>query len=138
MMAPVLDGMLAVLILLALVLGVRLQRSLRLLRSSDGELERLIVALNGASARSEAALQGLKNAAAAADERLSSAQRLLDDLRFLTSRGEQLAARLEEEVRQGRSRSPTDPPNAAPARPRPPPDNPARTAALERTLSRLR
>jgi hypothetical protein len=139
MLALVLDGTLAVLILLALGLGLRLQRNLRLLRGGDGDLERLISALDSAILRSETALHGLKSAAAAADERLSGAERLREDLRFLTSRGEQLADRLEEQVRHARPAPRSDPPLAAAvSRPRLPPDSPGQTAALERTLSTLR
>lgn len=139
MLALVLDGTLAVLILVALGFGLRLQRNLRRLRGGDGELERLIAALDSATRRSEAALHGLRQAAAAADERLSGAERLLDDLRLLTSRGEQLADRLEEQVRHGRPPPRPDPPvTAASSRPRPPPDRVGPAAELERTLSALR
>ena len=93
MLGLVLDGAIAAVLLVAVGLGLRLQRSLTLLRSGDGELERLIVALDAATQRSAAALDGLKQAAATAEERLATVQRLVDDLQFLTSRGEQLADR---------------------------------------------
>jgi hypothetical protein len=141
MLALVLDGSIAILILAALALGLRLQRNLRELRSTDGELERLIVALDGASERSAAALDGLRQAAAAADERLTGAQRLLDDLRFLTSRGEQLADRLEEQIRRGRptaQRSDPSPPKPAAPKPLARSDRSGPAADLERTLRALR
>jgi hypothetical protein len=141
MLALVLDGAIAVLILVGLGLGLRLQRDLRLLRSSDGELERLIAALDSASQRSEAALHGLKQAAATADERLACAQRLLDDLHFLTNRGEQLADRLEEQIRKARPGTQrSEPPvRAVTAKPAPfPADHAGPTSDLERTLSTLR
>ncbi|MCC2665651.1 MAG: hypothetical protein K0S35_3573 [Geminicoccaceae bacterium] len=139
MLELALDATLAVLILVALGLGLRLQRNLRLLRGGDGELERLIAALDRATLRSEAALQGLKSAAAAADARLAGVERLLDDLRFLTSRGEQLADLLEEQVRHGRPAPRSDPLLAAAlSRPRLAPDSAGQAAALERTLSTLR
>jgi hypothetical protein len=141
MLALVLDGTLAVLILAALGLGLRLQRRIRQLRSNDGELERLIAALDSASERSAAAVDGLKQAAADADERLAGAQRLVDDLRFLTSRGEQLADRLEDQIRRGRPAAQrSDPPPPKPAPPQPPArsDQAGQAADLERTLRTLR
>jgi len=139
MLALVLDGSIAILILAALALGLRLQRNLRELRSTDGELERLIVALDGASERSAAALDGLRQAAAAANERLTGAQRLLDDLRFLTSRGEQLADRLEEQIRRGRpTPQRSDPPPPAAPKPLARSDRAGPAADLERTLRALR
>ena len=60
--APVLtlivDGLLAVLLLAALALGLRLQRSLHRLRHDDGEIGRLIEALDTATSRSASALEG--------------------------------------------------------------------------------
>jgi hypothetical protein len=141
MLALVLDGSVAILILAALGLGLRLQRSLRQLRSNDGELGRLILALDGASERSAAAIDGLRQAAADADERLAGAQGLVDDLRFLTSRGEQLADRLEEQIRQARPAAQrSDPPAPKPATPKPlARSDPAGQAAdLQRTLRTLR
>jgi hypothetical protein len=140
MLALVLDGSIAILILAALGLGLRLQRSLRELRSNDGELGRLILALDGASERSAAAIDGLRQAAADADERLAGAQELVDDLRFLTSRGEQLADRLEAQIRQARPAAQrSDPPPPKPAAPNPLRSHPAGHAAdLQRTLSALR
>ncbi len=140
MVTLIVDGLIAVLLLAALALGLRLQRSLRQLRREDGEIGRLIVALDTATSRSAGALEGLRQTADAAGERLAgqlaSAQRLLDDLRFLGSRGEQLADRLEQQISRGRpaaQRAPVvRPPAAAPA-----PDA-DRAAELERTLRALR
>jgi uncharacterized membrane protein YccC len=141
MLGLVLDGSIAILILAALALGLRLQRNLRELRSSDGELERLIVALDGASERSAAAVDGLRQAATDADQRLAGAQGLVDDLRFLTSRGEQLADRLEDQIRRGRPAAQrSEPPPPKPAAPKPPARSgrSGPTADLERTLRALR
>jgi Domain of unknown function (DUF6468) len=106
-MLPLLvDGLIVVLLLVVLGRGVRLQRTLRDLRSGDGEIERLIAALDRASARAQAALDGLRQTTGATSERLAgqlaSAQRLLDDLQFLSSRGEQAADRLEAQIRKQR------------------------------------
>ena len=152
-MLPLLvDGLIVVLLLVVLGRGVRLQRTLRDLRSGDGEIERLIAALDRASARAQAALDGLRQTTGATSERLAgqlaSAQRLLDDLQFLTGRGEQAADRLEAQIRRQRP--------AAPASQTPPPatsqrrtasqagragDRPrahAQDAAMSRALARLR
>ncbi len=106
LMLPLLvDGLIVVLLLVVLGRGVRLQRNLRDLRSGDGEIERLIAALDRASARAQAALDGLRQTTEATSERLAgqlaSAQRLLDDLQFLTGRGEQAADRLDGADPQG-------------------------------------
>ena len=141
MLALLLDGAIAILILAALGLGLRLQRSLRELRSNDGELERLILALDGASARAAAAIDGLRRAATDADERLAGAQELVDDLRFLSGRGEQLADRLEEQIRQERpaaQRSDPPPPKPAAAKPQARSDAGRQPADLQRTLRALR
>jgi len=106
MLSLVVDGALAALLLAALGVGLRLLRSLRQLRAEDNEIARLIAALDAASGRAAAALDGLRQAAEATGGRLAGelagAQRLLDDLQFLTARGEQLADRLEEQIRNGR------------------------------------
>jgi hypothetical protein len=139
MLGLLLDGAIALGLLAVVGLGLRLKRNLASLRSGDGELERLVVALDGATERSAAALHGLKQAAATAEGRLAAIQRLVDDLQFLTGRGEQLADRLEEQIRRGRplaqraeppARAATDPPRA--------PRQAGVSADLERTLSTLR
>jgi len=134
----IVDGLLAVLLLAALALGLRLQRSLHRLRHDDGEIGRLIEGLDTATSRSASALDGLRQTADATAERLAEqlagAQRLLDDLRFLSSRGEQLADRLEQQISRGRPAAPPTPLASMPA----PPPQAGRAAELERTLKALR
>jgi Domain of unknown function (DUF6468) len=140
MLALILDGSIALLILAALGLGLRLQRNLRQLRS-NGELERLILALDSASERSAAVLDGLRQTATDADERLADAQQLVDDLRLLTSRGEHIADRLEDQIRQGRpaaQRSPPPPPKPATPKPLARSGQAGKAADLQRTLRALR
>jgi hypothetical protein len=108
-------------------------------------MNRLIEALGHASGRAEVALDGLKQTAASTTERLArdlaGAQRLLDDLRFLSERGEQLADRLEEQIRRARPIALREPPAT-----RPPTASRAVTATarageaaeLERALRTLR
>jgi hypothetical protein len=142
MLSLVVDGALAVLLLAALGVGLRLLRSLRQLRSDDNEIERLIDALDAATERAAGALDGLRQTAEAAGQRLTGelagAQRLLDDLQFLTSRGDQLADRLEEQIRKERPAAHRSPPVAAAAPPPPGARAVDRTADLERALRTLR
>lgn len=140
-MMLLLDALITGLLLVVLGLGVRLHRRLEGLRQ-DSELERLIEALGTASAHAQSALENLRQTADARGERLASdltrAQRLLDDLHFLTSRGEQLADRLEEQISKTRPATATSGPT--PARPAaagsPGPE--LKRADLERTLGTLR
>jgi hypothetical protein len=107
MLALALDGLIVVLLLAALGLGVRLHFGLRSLRQNGGEFERLVNALDAATGRAESALGGLKGAADEVGKRwheeVATVQRVLDDLRFLTGRGEQLADQLETQIRQART-----------------------------------
>ena len=102
MLALLVDALIVVLLLVVLGRGFQLQRHLRELRQDDGEIDRLIAALDRATARAEAALDGLRQTALATHERLAgqltSSQRLIDDLQFLTGRGEQAADRLVEQI----------------------------------------
>ena len=137
MLELALDGLLIVLLVLCLALGLKLHLALRRLRHDSTDFDRLIGAIDAASARARAALDGLKQTAAEAGGRLADdveqAQRLLDDLRFLCERGDCLADRLAEQIEAGRGQAPA--PAVAEARRRP--VAPA-AADLERTLRSLR
>ena len=143
MLSLVVDGALLLLLLIVLGAGLRLQRSLDRLRCDDNEVKRLIDGLDAASARAASALDGLRQTADAVGERvaadLASAQRLLDELQFMTSRGDQLADRLDEQIRKGRPAARPPAPVAVAA---PPPEATApaadRTSELERALRTLR
>ncbi len=145
MLSLLVDGLIVVLLLVVIGRGFQLQRQLRELRQDDGELDRLIAALDRATARAQAALDGLKQTAQATQEGLSgqltSAQRLVDDLQFLTSRGEQAADRLVEQIRKERPVAQrAQATSAAPdqARPADAPHRSVPAADLERTLRTLR
>lgn len=134
-----LDGLIAVLLVLSLGLGLKLHLALRRLRHDNTDFDRLIGAIDAATGRASSALEGLKQTAGEAGERLAGdidkAQRLLDDLRFLCERGERLADRLAEQIEA--SRMPPPPPvRAEAAARRRLPVPPA--ADLERTLRTLR
>lgn len=135
MLPLVLDGLLALLLVLSLGLGCKLHLALRRLRSDNADFDRLIGAIDAATDRARSALEGLKGSAGEAGERLSGdigqAQRLLDDLRFLCERGERLADQLAGQIESGRM-APVRATAAARRPPVPPP------ADLERTLRTLR
>ena len=132
-----LDGLLAVLLVLSLGLGFKLHAALRRLRNDNTDFDRLIGALDAATDRARSVLEGLKNTAGATGERLSGdigqAQRLLDELRFLCERGEQLADRLAGQIESGRRSPQPVRANAGTRRPPAPPP-----ADLEHTLRTLR
>jgi hypothetical protein len=140
MLPLMLDGLLLVLLLAVLAIGVRLRVGVRQLRREVGDLEQLIGALDAASSRSATALAGLKRAAERAAEQLTATQGLLDDLRFLTDRGGQIADRLEDGIRGSRAAAA----GAAPSRPATEPGHAGNGAAatladeLQRTLLTLR
>lgn len=146
MLSLVLDGLIALLLVLTLGLGFRLHQGLRRLRLDDAEFDRVIAALDGATDRAGAALDGLRQTAALTGAQLTGdlakAQKLLDDLRFLTDRGEQLADRLAGQIERARSpglRSP-GPRSGAQSAPPASPGAPAAPPALdlERALRTLR
>jgi hypothetical protein len=143
MLALAANGLLVLLLLLVLGRSFQLQRQFTELRQQDGELDRLIAALDRASGRAAAALDGLRQTAEATGERvtaqLTSAQRLIDDLQFLISRGEQAADRLVEQISRERPGNRRGPGAAAAPDPARAGDGPHRAGAeLERTLRTLR
>ncbi len=145
MLSLLVDGLIVILLLVVLGRGFRLQRHLRELRHDDGEIDRLIAALDRATGRAQAVLDGLRQTAEATGERLAgrleSAQRLVDDLQFLAGRGEQAADRLAEQIRKARpaaQRAPTMAPGPEQARPAGEPNRAPPAADLERTLRTLR
>jgi hypothetical protein len=107
MLPAVVNGLIVILLLVTLGLGWRLHLRLARLRRDDAALERLIEALNAATGRAEAALAGLKATARESKEQLEAgaeaARRVQDDLRLLTTRGDELADRLMAEI--GRARA---------------------------------
>jgi Domain of unknown function (DUF6468) len=145
-MLPLLvDGLIVVLLLVVLGRGLVLQRNLRELRQDDGEIDRLIAALDRATGRAQAALDGLRQTAEATGQhlagQLTSAQRLVDDLQFLAGRGEQAADRLVEQIGKQRpavQRSQTRPPGPDRTPPADGPDRALPATDLERTLRTLR
>jgi hypothetical protein len=114
--------------LLLLLVGVipfawRLERRIATLRAEGGGLQDGARGISQATQAAEAALGRLRATAEQSGrlvaERVATAERLRDDLAFLTERAESLADRLDHLVRNARPLAPEPQPaeSAAPARP---------------------
>jgi hypothetical protein len=117
---------LAVLVLLgaAVPFAIRLERSLREIRKDRTAMEASAQGLSEAAGAAESAILRLRATAELAgrqvQERVTTAEPLRDDLRFLIERAETLADRLEALVRLGRPMAGHEaPPAPAPAAARP-------------------
>ncbi|MFM7418228.1 MAG: DUF6468 domain-containing protein [Alphaproteobacteria bacterium] len=117
---------LAVLLLLgaAIPFAIRLERALREIRKDRNAMETSAQGLSEAAAAAESAILRLRATAELAgrqvQERVTTAEPLRDDLRFLIERAESLADRLEALVRVGRPMASHEaPPAPAPAATRP-------------------
>jgi hypothetical protein len=100
--AMALDGVIVLLLIATIVCAVILNRRISEFRGSKAEFERLVVALNQATARAETGVQALKSLAdqrgQALQQELEKARALRDDLAFLVERGTTLADRLTDAV----------------------------------------
>ena len=136
---------LAVLLLLgaAIPFAIRLERALREIRKDRNAMETSAQGLSEAAAAAESAILRLRATAELAgrqvQERVTTAEPLRDDLRFLIERAETLADRLESLVRAGRPMAGHEtPPAPAAARPtrEPPSDAGPLRSQAERDLLR--
>ncbi|MCA3414057.1 MAG: hypothetical protein INF84_05580 [Roseomonas sp.] len=136
---------LAVLVLLgaAIPFAIRLERALREIRKDRAAMETSAQGLSEAAGAAESAILRLRATAELAgrqvQERITTAEPLRDDLRFLIERAETLADRLESLVRAGRPMAGHEPPPApAAARPlrEPPGDESTLRSQAERDLLR--
>jgi len=136
---------LAVLLLLgaAIPFAIRLERALREIRKDRAAMETSAQGLSEAAGAAESAILRLRATAELAgrqvQERITTAEPLRDDLRFLIERAETLADRLESLVRAGRPMAGHEPPPApAAARPtrEPPSDAGPLRSQAERDLLR--
>jgi phage shock protein A len=99
---------LVLLLLLAATLfhALRLERALGVLKRDRAVLESLVDGFNNSTRQAETGIERLRSAADGAGRQMArqieSAQRLRDDMSFLTDRGERLAERLEAAVRSAR------------------------------------
>ena len=113
-------GLLAV----AIPFAMRLERGLREIRKDRAAMETSAQGLSEAATAAESAIVRLRASAELAGrqigEKISAAEPLRDDLRFLIERAESLADRLESLVRAGRPLASTEPPAPLAAKPVPP------------------
>jgi hypothetical protein len=95
----ILDGVLCLLLIGALLGGVRLNQRLTILRQGQSELRLLITQLHEAAERAQASVVQLRSAAkeseATLTERATKARALADELQILTESGESIALRIE-------------------------------------------
>ena len=103
----VLDIVIALLLVATIIYAVILNRQLGALRRNKDELSKVIANFNEATIRAESAIPRLKRAAEESklslQERIDKAQALRDDLSFMIERGDNMANRLENSVRQART-----------------------------------
>jgi hypothetical protein len=98
----------ALLLLLAATLfhALRLEKALGVLKRDRAVLEGLVEGFNESTRQAESGIERLRSAADGAGRQMARqtevAQRLRDDLTFLTDRGDRLAERLESAVRTAR------------------------------------
>ncbi|HTZ69911.1 MAG TPA: DUF6468 domain-containing protein [Acetobacteraceae bacterium] len=111
--------------------AVRLERALGVLKRDRAVLEELVAGFNDSTRQAEAGVERLRAATDGAGRQIArqidQAQRLKDDLAFLSERGERLAERLESGVRSARMAG--DQAAMAPAMSAPPAYAPATNAA---------
>jgi hypothetical protein len=101
-----LEGALVLLLAATLFHALRLERALGVLKRDRAVLEDLVAGFNESTRAAEAGVERLRGATEGAGRQiarqLEQAQRLKDDLGFLTERGDRLAERLESGVRAAR------------------------------------
>jgi hypothetical protein len=101
-----LEGALVLLLGATLFHAVRLERALGVLKRDRAVLEALVAGFNESTRAAEAGVERLRGATDGAGRQIArqieQAQRLRDDLGFLTERGDRLAERLESGVRAAR------------------------------------
>lgn len=101
-----LEGALVLLLGATLFHAIRLERALGVLKRDRAVLEGLVTGFNDSTRQAEAGVAHLQEAADGAGRAIARqielAQRLRDDLTFLTERGERLAERMESGVRASR------------------------------------
>jgi len=126
----------------AIPFAIRLERALREIRKDRTAMETSAQGLSEAAGAAESAILRLRATAELAgrqvQERVTAAEPLRDDLRFLIERAETLADRLESVVRAGRPLAGQESPIPPPAKPLVPQDNEGSTlrSQAERDLLR--
>jgi hypothetical protein len=114
------DGLIALLLIVAIGFAVVLDRRLSVLRDSKGELERLVGGLHSAVDKAQRNLAGLRETAESAgrplQDSLEEGSRLRDELAALVARAESAADRIEQGL-ESRSARPRPRPVAKLSRP---------------------
>lgn len=114
----ILDGVVAILLVATIFWCVQLHRRLSGMRRDQSELTQVIVELNKATTHAEASIAALKahsaEAGAALQESVSKAQRLTDDLSYLTDHGSRLVDQLDGKTRPARQRAAAGGPGPGP------------------------
>jgi hypothetical protein len=139
-----LEGVLVLLLGGTLFHALRLERALGVLKRDRAVLEALVAGFNDSTRQAEIGVDRLRAASEGAGRQIArqieQAQRLRDDLSFLTERGDKLAERLEGAVRSARMFSDgaamVSAPSAAAVQPALPPQ--AVPASMEERGPRLR
>ncbi len=94
------DGLVAALLITAIIVGIRLDRRLDVLRSGRAEMAALIKALNIACERAELSVAQLRAAVKEGEDSLNqplgNARALRDELSIMIESGDRLASRLEQ------------------------------------------
>lgn len=118
----ILEGIVAILLIVTIVYAFILNRRLNAWRRDKGELVALIGRFNNAAERAEAGIAALKAASEQTGQSLSAAiskgQSLRDDFAYLIERAEPLADRMAARVREHRDLDRPAPPRA-PVPPKP-------------------
>ena len=101
-----LEGALSLLLAVTMFHAIRLERALGVLKRDRAVLEGLVAGFNESTRQAQAGVENLRAASEGAGRQIArqieQAQRLRDDLSFLSDRGEKLAERLESGVRTAR------------------------------------
>jgi len=114
----VFDGVICLLLVVAIGYAVALNRKLSVLRSARGEMEKLVADFAAATGQAESGLQALKQGSGQAAEALagtvSDACRLAEEMAFLVKKGNEIADRLEVAISASRKVAPLGSPATAP------------------------
>ena len=102
----VIDGLIILLLGVAIGYAVLLNGRLRRLRESSGELEKAVLGLDGSIVKAETGLDAIREAAEGVgrelDQRVEPAKSLAGELGFVVERGEAAAERLEKAISNSR------------------------------------
>lgn len=96
------DGVLSLLLVIAMIQGYRLHRAFERMRSGQTELHKVIGSLNASVSEAQRGVAALKAAASEAEEQIRSESRkaraLVDELSLITEAGNNLADRIEKRL----------------------------------------